>query len=363
MKNHCHRCGKQTNLKKCKHCNEYFCEEHLPAKMCLTRAILDDKKLHPSIRIELEKEWRKEGGHPDAEYTSKRWKGFNKKEELHDKSLIDILKKPSKQEQPHAQRELSPEEPIGKPYEPPFPRQKIHFKFPSNRIIIFLIIAAAVAYFVFLAPQETKSNILLSLEKTKNSFIDGIKNIGSISNLLVNIEDVSKNPEKFAGKNISVSGKYGFNLMIEDFLIDKQGYNIKIECRNNGRVFESGNEYKATGLFTFNEICYCQTRFRLNITEDEWKEMMEKYPNAKKENVSIWNPNFLLLPSKEEGWHTNNFYKVKGSECASSLFMKEFEFQLMKFNETHAINLKTEVIDEKRCKTDSIERDYYLKCL
>lgn len=176
MKNHCHSCEKQDNLKKCKYCNEYFCEEHLPAKMCLTPSVLNNKKTPAWIRVELEKEWRKEGGHPDADYTSKRWKGFNKKEESHDKSLIDILNTP-KQEQPHAQRELSPEEPIGKPYDSPSSHQKTYFKFPSNKLIVFLIIVAAVAYFVFLAPQETKSNISQSLEKYKVGLVESIHNV------------------------------------------------------------------------------------------------------------------------------------------------------------------------------------------
>jgi len=349
--------------------------------MCLTPSVLNDKKTPAWIRTELEKEWRKEGGHPDAEYTTKRWKGFNRKEELYDKSLIGLLNTP-KQEQPHIPRELSPEEPIGKPYEPPFPRQKIHFKFPSNRLIVFLIIVAAVAYFVFFVPQETKNNVLLTLEKTKNSFIDGIKNIGSVSNSLVNIESVSKNPEEFAGKNITISGKYAKNFAtFEEFLIDEQGYKVRIECGNTGRVFQLGEEYRTSGILLFNEICGCQNRYVYNITEDDWKEITSKHPEIDKKNLKPDGSgrDYILLPSSEEGWEYIRIgisNEMESYKCNSSSGFSTNSTIQFYINSTHNecifrtfgtpcsyIEGKTAVIEEKRCNPNSIRNDYYLQCL
>lgn len=176
MKNHCHSCERHDNLKKCKYCNEYFCEEHLPAKMCLTPSVLNDKKTPAWIRTELEKEWRKEGGHPDTEYTSKRWKVFDRKEKIHDDSLIKLLDSAKTIHQPSlpSQKESSEKLKYETPFAP-YPSRK-SFRFPSNKIIILMIIFAVAAYFVFFASQETKNNISQSLEKYKVGLVESVHN-------------------------------------------------------------------------------------------------------------------------------------------------------------------------------------------
>ncbi|MFZ3077963.1 MAG: hypothetical protein WA139_05885 [Candidatus Aenigmatarchaeota archaeon] len=363
MKNHCHSCERYDNLKKCKYCNEYFCEEHLPAKMCLTPSVLNDKKTPAWIRTELEKEWRKEGGHPDAEYTTKRWKVFDRKEKIHDDSLIKLLDGTKIIHQPSLPPQKEPSEELK--YETPFAPHplKKSFRFPSNKIIILMIIFAVVAYFIFFVPQETKSNVLLSLEKTKNSFIDGIKNVVSTSNLLVNIEDVLNSPESFMGKNITINGKYGF--FTNEAIVDNQGYKINVACGQDGRIFKYGSEYKAKGTLMSFDTCECQTRFVYNITEDEWKEFLSIFPKAVKPNKSF---GYLFLPSPDEGWNENTLGfspgRMEVSQCLNPhVVTKYVGYPTIIINETNKIEPKMDINNERRCDKNSIKKEYYFKCL
>lgn len=183
--------------------------------MCLTRGILDDKTIPVEIRHELQREWDTDGGHADTDYTEKRWKEFEARRKKYSYSLdkfLDAPKKydyerlPSAEDLPEKSSALSfapikrlKERPIKseeKLYKMPekiwndlHPNHKWDdvdrnhgnkenksFKFPSNKLIIFLIIVAVVAYFVFLAPQQTRDNISASLEGMKNSVSSSLEN-------------------------------------------------------------------------------------------------------------------------------------------------------------------------------------------
>lgn len=191
---------------------------------------------------------------------------------------------------------------------------------------------------------------------------------GCIKNLSdTNIVDVQKNPEEFVNKDISVNGKYTLFLFSDgEYLIDEQGYKIKIDCKNSGRVFELENEYKVEGIFTSKEKCSCQYRYVLNVTEEDWKQIVSLYPQANKQNVSVISPIFLIplfMPTAEEGWDKNSLQKIEKYECTkdSKFNVTEGIFDV-KINQTHIAAFKTEVSKEERCEPNSIERDYYLKC-
>jgi hypothetical protein len=70
-----HLCEKQkTRLYRCKYCNEYFCHEHLYAKIPQTAPF-------KTTDIDRHEEWRKKGGHPCFpffEYTLRKQKGIPK---------------------------------------------------------------------------------------------------------------------------------------------------------------------------------------------------------------------------------------------------------------------------------------------
>ena len=183
-----------------------------------------------------------------------------------------------------------------------------------------------------------------------------------------NLADILKNPENYLNKTITISGTYTMNLGGDELLIDNQGYKIKIDCKEEGRIFILGNKYEATGTLKFFEKCYCQERYVMNITEEEWEEFVKEIKSTygisvSKENISSWNPNYLFLPSKEEGWlPVYTLDKVNKSDCTKSSFiLRDYHFQIV-LNRTHAIDTTTEIIKEGRCKPNSIERVYYFKC-
>ncbi len=186
---------------------------------------------------------------------------------------------------------------------------------------------------------------------------------GCIKNLSdIDIVDVQKNPEEFVNKDISVNGKYTLFLFSDgEYLVDEQGYKIKIDCKNSGRVFELGNEYRVSETFTYIDKCVCQRRYIMNLTEEYINSI---YPQVSERNILFWNSPYLITPSNEEGWNEIPFSgKIKTSDCINtSVFIKNYT-AIIPIDMYNATGIETNVIKEQRCQQNSIERDYYLKCV
>lgn len=216
-----------------------------------------------------------------------------------------------------------------------------------NNWYVIIIIIIALAGFFYYNPQ-----ILTQLK----SFGFGITPIGDITN----------NFTKYENKTVTILGNYGtvlFPLSAGKFLVDEQNYNIRIECEESDRTFNMGEKYKATGIITFDSKCSCQERYVANVTNEEWEEFKLKNPTFSKENVSMWNVNYLFLPSPEEGWFTISTYlgKIKISDCVKSLVFAE-NYSVRIYNSTNYFDTKTEIIRQGRCEPNSIEKFYYFKC-
>jgi hypothetical protein len=188
--------------------------------------------------------------------------------------------------------------------------------------------------------------------------------IKSIGLRTIPIGDITTNFQKYENKTVTIIGLYSINLLGEKFLVDEQNYNIKITCEEPNRVFNLGKKYKATGIVTFNLICDCQERYVLNITEDDWKQILAEFPNASKQNASTYNPNYLIFPEPEQGWFTISDYlgKIDASTCNKRQLFSGKEYFEINVNETHRGRFYTEVIRETRCKPETIEKNYYFKC-
>jgi hypothetical protein len=80
-KNECNynQCHKKGKLIKCRHCGNYYCEQHKRPKLATTFENVSTAK-EPERSI-LEKAYRSNDGHPDFVYTKKFWAGFKKKGE------------------------------------------------------------------------------------------------------------------------------------------------------------------------------------------------------------------------------------------------------------------------------------------
>jgi hypothetical protein len=213
--------------------------------------------------------------------------------------------------------------------------------------------------------------ILVGLVYAYNSgFFSQFTNMEEKTNLIsTSIGDIVKNPETYYNTRLTINGVYDETLGGDYLLIDEQGYKLKIKgCEEENRILSLGNSYKATGIISFLEKCFCQERFVMNITQEEWDNFIEEFWSKNgiliyKENVSLWNGNYLLLPSSEEGWYTlSTWEKVEVSNCQKNeVFEKSYPYEI-RVNETHILKSTTEVIKESRCEPNSIERVYYLKC-
>jgi len=73
-----HLCENKGKLFKCKYCGNYYCKRHIKPKMVLTLDQVTTAK--EPIRSWLEKEWRREDGHPDFIYTQLAWQKLKAKE-------------------------------------------------------------------------------------------------------------------------------------------------------------------------------------------------------------------------------------------------------------------------------------------
>jgi len=194
-------------------------------------------------------------------------------------------------------------------------------------------------------------------------------NIQTITPAFTSIGDILKNPEKYENNSVIILGKYTYALLGSDeFLVDDQGYQIRIDCKESSRTFNLGEKYKATGIVTFNLICDCQERYVLNVTEDDWKQLLVKYPKASKQNASTYIPGYLIFPEPEEGWFSARgffpgvFGKTDASTCNKRELFSEKESFEININETHRGRFSSEVIAETMCKSATTEKIYYFKC-
>jgi|YelNatPaOPRAMG01_1025707.scaffolds.fasta_scaffold29863_3 hypothetical protein len=136
-----HLCRKKTKLYRCKYCGNYFCKEHLKPKMCLTLHQISTAK--EPLRSWLEKEYRREDGHPDLIYTKIAWQKLEarEKEELEKRwKALDILDK-----EPKIERGIEKEE-----FPEHVPKQPIT-SFPRIRVPKIVVIAL---FFVLLLELE-----------------------------------------------------------------------------------------------------------------------------------------------------------------------------------------------------------------
>jgi len=198
----------------------------------------------------------------------------------------------------------------------------------------------------------------------------------------VDFSDLINNTENYVGKEFKIKGKYeeavSLSLFsagdINYYLLDNKGYKIKInDCIEGGREYFYEENYLATGTIDSYEICECQQRFVVNITEEIWQEFLSIYPQVTKDDVSVGNSNYLFLPSPEEGWH--DLFDIDSSrivlDCIEpSVFLKRHDFKVYideiineRTKNLQYATLSTEIIKEVRCEPGSEEKIYYFKCL
>jgi hypothetical protein len=80
----------EKRLFKCPSCERWFCERHLEPKLAVIRdlnKIIRDKQW----RDVVEKEWKREGGHPDYAYTVERFEKLQTEKEIKTEKMADAL--------------------------------------------------------------------------------------------------------------------------------------------------------------------------------------------------------------------------------------------------------------------------------
>lgn len=77
-------------LYQCKLCERWFCAKHFHPRL-VRIPDYDAFVKYPEVRVSLEKEWRREDGHPDFAYSLKRFKELDMEEKLHSKLVEDAL--------------------------------------------------------------------------------------------------------------------------------------------------------------------------------------------------------------------------------------------------------------------------------
>lgn len=185
----------------------------------------------------------------------------------------------------------------------------------------------------------------------------------------ISVSEIIKNPEKYLNKEVTIVGYTSFG----NFLVDDQGYSIKlVNCKERGRTILPG-KYKVTGVLHFIEICECEERRVLNVTEEEWMELQKLFPNIQKNQIS---QTYLILPSPEEGWlpawslptpeiveaHYYPFKAITIKEnCVSEIIEKNYTTTVM-WRFKPVVEITTELILERRCKPNTIERYFYFNC-
>lgn len=84
-----HLCNKRGKLIKCSYCDYYFCENHIKPKMFLTFRQMSTAR--EPLRSTLEKEWRRDDGHPDMIYTRIAWEEIDRKNAEKEKKFEEAL--------------------------------------------------------------------------------------------------------------------------------------------------------------------------------------------------------------------------------------------------------------------------------
>ena len=145
---HYHLCNKKEKLYRCNYCGEYFCKEHLEAKL---PSIPNSK--NTSLRHEIFREdSRKPGGHPCAPYFDFHKKEQERKREAYEESLGKLINSPPLKNPPEPKPPGEPEPPVNNPAVP----------IDLNRLIkIFwiLLVLGILAGLVWLLSHNEKINI------------------------------------------------------------------------------------------------------------------------------------------------------------------------------------------------------------
>jgi hypothetical protein len=184
------------------------------------------------------------------------------------------------------------------------------------------------------------------------------------------IADILKNPENYLNKTVAISGLFKMDSFGNMFLSDDQGYILKLDCKEQGRVFQLTNEiqrYKVTGNLKFTESCgeyipKCQDREYYNITKAEFDEL----GLTDCTDISVWiQPNIIAIsenqtiPSQEEGW-TDSPYSYCGTNISIVSSIPAYIGCYVNSTGTYSVlNLK---ITETRCNPNSVIKNYYFKC-
>jgi hypothetical protein len=185
----------------------------------------------------------------------------------------------------------------------------------------------------------------------------------------VDIKEIVKNPENYINKTVVVVGKSDF---LVTSLSDEQGYIIYLDegtCHEQQRILFTGT-YKAKGIIY--GTCGCEYRYVLNITKEEWKEIISKYPEL--QNHTISDEYHLLLPSPDEGWEPSIIPppEVEISECKKTeVYQENYTYIIWRpspkstpfYTYWESIPaFTTQILKEQRCRGNSITK-VYLKCI
>ena len=83
------------------------------------------------------------------------------------------------------------------------------------------------------------------------------------------LQELLEHPGDFSNEDVIIKGKYAEAIkflpgpdgeVLYIYLIDEQGYKIRIKCDEGNREFIIGEIYYSTGRITTDETCVCQSK-------------------------------------------------------------------------------------------------------
>jgi len=199
-----------------------------------------------------------------------------------------------------------------------------------KRWIILLIALVATGYYLYTNP-------------TISSKITAFSGIGVTS-----IGDITTNSQKYENKAVTISGTLSLS---EEYLADDQGYSIEIRnCKESGRTLYSWEKYKATGIITFEEKCSCENRRYVIFNDTKFIRVNSSWlaPTTKEEEIEF----------QEKGWGYHPDVLISKQSCLieSIKIMRDF------FGYSNGEPVFLDEMEEYKCKSNSIEKEYYFKC-
>jgi len=222
-------------------------------------------------------------------------------------------------------------------------------KMRKNSLIILLIIVATISGCV---ESTTDKNANAPINRTVTTQ-ENPSGITPLSDILLNYEN-------YENRDVTILGTYSTNLLGEDFLIDTQGYRIKLNCEEKDRIFILGERYRAVGRVGFDEICECQSRIYINLTQEEVNELIELNITNYYGNPINMTVNIKPLPN--EGWYTFTYGKIEKDGCVGLTYENKEIIGYVQINQTTRQAVSSFRIFEYRCDPVLIERSFYLQC-